>query len=447
MTSVAAAGLRARPLGVALVLGTGAAAVVALEWLRGGSPPGAPGAWLVAESCLLGLALLAAWSRQDDLRLGPLLVVTAGFQLALLLVHLHLGIDGDADVREVYRREGNELLDGHFPASSYPPGAVALFGLDVWLGGGSARASHGALMVPFQLVVVAAVWSLRTRTSAWLAALVALWPANVFFWEYRFDLVPAACLAVGLALAHRERWAGAAAALAVGTWVKWIPAVAAAGLVVAAAGRRRGSAGAARFALVFVLTLTALTIPFLLWDAGNVLDVYTAQGGRGLTSESLWYLPLRAVGQAEVNASGFIWDEAVRPGWADDAAVVLQVAAVLAALVACRRARTAAGALAAAALCPAVFLLTNRVFSPQFAVVLLACWAVAGALVCRTRREQLALGATAAAATAAQALVFPARVSFWPLASAAWFALALALTAALFAAALRPPEEDRGPSR
>ena len=61
-------------------------------------------------------------------------------------------------------------------------------------------------MIPFQLVTVAAVWAFRTRTTPWLAALVALWPLNAFFWEFRFDPVPAAFLAVGLLLATRERW-------------------------------------------------------------------------------------------------------------------------------------------------------------------------------------------------------------------------------------------------
>ena len=42
---------------------------------------------------------------------------------------------------------------------------------------------------------VAAIWALRTRTTPWLAALVALWPMNAFFWEFRFDLVPTALLA------------------------------------------------------------------------------------------------------------------------------------------------------------------------------------------------------------------------------------------------------------
>ena len=385
----------------------------------------------------MALALLAAWRRQDDLRLAPLLVVVAGFQLALLLVHLHLGIQGDVDPREVYRHDGNDLLDGRYPESPYPSGAVLLFALDALLGGGPTRAAHGFVMVPFQVVLVAAVWSLRTSTSAWLAAFVGLWPALIFFWEYRFDLVPAALLAFGLVCAYRERWRAAAVVLAVGTWVKWMPAAAATGLFAGLVGKDGRSRQASTFAVTFGLAFVALTLPFLVWDADAVVSTYTDQGGRGVTAESLPYLPLRALGLARVNDSGFFWDPADRPGWADGAALAFQALAVTATLVVCVLARTREALVAVAALVPAVFLLTNRVFSPQFAVVIVAGWAVAGALLCRTRRDQLLLGATVAAATGAQALVFPARVEIWPLASTVWFALALGITAALLVLAAR----------
>ena len=84
----------------------------------------------------MGAALLAAWRRQHDLSLVPLLVVVAGFQVALLLVHLHVGIEGDADPRDVYRNDGNDVLDGRYPESPYPSGAVVLFAFEALLGGG-----------------------------------------------------------------------------------------------------------------------------------------------------------------------------------------------------------------------------------------------------------------------------------------------------------------------
>jgi hypothetical protein len=419
------------------MIAAGAAGVVGLEVLRGGDTTGASAGWLLAETIVATAALLLAWTAQSDVRLIPLLVVIGGFQLALVALHLHLGISGDVDVREVYRSQGNSLLDGTYPRSDYPPGAVVLFAADALLGGGPTRAAHAFLMIPFILIAVAAIWSLRTGTSAWLAALFGLLPGELYFWEYRFDLVPAACLAVGLAVALRRAWPAAAAALAVGAWVKWLPALAAGGLWLWLARLPSRRAKAAVFAAVFAGALLVLHLPFLVWDAGNVLAAYTGQGGRGITAESLPYLPLRATGLAHLAKSGYFWDESVHPGWADVLAVCVQVALVAAAAVAAARCRSREGAVAAAALVPAVFALTNRVFSPQFTVLIVVAWLVAGALLCRTRGEQLALGAVVMVAGTANALVYPARIESWLLASAAFFAVSLALTAALLVAAAR----------
>ena len=46
-------------------------------------------------------------------------------------------------------------------------------------------------MIPFHVACVAAVLATRTRLSVWLAAFVGLWPLNAYYWEFKFDLVPA----------------------------------------------------------------------------------------------------------------------------------------------------------------------------------------------------------------------------------------------------------------
>jgi hypothetical protein len=89
-------------------------------------------------------------------------------------------------------------------------------------------------------------------------------------------------------------------------------------------------------------------------------------------------------------------------------------------------------AIALAALTPAAFLLTNRVFSPQYLVVILVAWAIAAALVLETRREQLLLGLLAMGATTANAFVYPYTLfehNLWRASSAALFAVGLATTA------------------
>jgi hypothetical protein len=44
---------------------------------------------------------------------------------------------------------------------------------------------------------------------------------------------------------------------------------------------------------------------------------------------------------------------------------------------------------AVAAVAPVLFMLTNRIFRPQYLVLILVAWAIAGALVLESRREQL----------------------------------------------------------
>lgn len=392
--------------------------------------------WLIAEALAAAAALLLVWRTQERLRLLPLLVIGGGLQAALVGVHLAQEIPIDYDVI-VFRTQGQALLDGHYPRSEYPTGAVSLFAFETWIGGGSARTANAWLMIPFQLATVGAIWSLRTRWSAWLAALVALWPLDAYAWEFKFDLVPAALLAVGLALAYRERFGLAGVALGIGAAVKWTPALATLALVVWLVSSKR-SREAVRHAAGFLAAFVVLTLPYLVWDPRHVLDAYSIQGGRTITGESFWYLPLHWLGQAQLGDD--FTQAASVPGWADPTATVLQLAIVAGVLVLAVRVRGAlACGVAVAALTPVAFLLTNRIFSPQFLVPLLACWVIATALVARSAREQLWLGAAAAASSISNAFVFPYVLPggsrTWETCSTLLFLVGLVLTCWLLAAA------------
>jgi hypothetical protein len=93
---------------------------------------------------------------------------------------------------------------------------------------------------------------------------------------------------------------------------------------------------------------------------------------------------------------------------------------------------------------PFAFLLTNRIFSPQYLVPILAAWAIAGAVLLESPRRQLALGIAAMAATTANAFVYPytlQQVALWKGASAVLFAVGLATTAWLVRRSLDAPAE------
>lgn len=395
-------------------------------------------AWIVLAAAVAAVAFLVAWRAQEQLRLVPLLGLTLAFNVAWIGVDLALGATS-VDSAVLYRIWGNSLLHGHYPDAQYPPAAVLLFAFDALLGGGPTRTAHAFVMVPFQLITVAAVWALRTRQSAWLAALVALWPLNAFSWEFRFDLVPTALLALGLLLALRERWALAGALLGLGAAAKWTPALACALLLVwLVAGRRWRPA--LRHLLAFVAVFVALHLPFLIWSPHHTLYAYRYFHSQGVTGESLWYLLLAPIGRATVSLQQF-WLPAHVPHWVNPLTTVTQVVVLIALSVVAWRVRASARAgIAVAAMAPVFFLLLNRVFSPQYLVLMLAVWAIAGALLLQGRREQLALGLGVMAATTANALVYPYVLhegNLWRLASAGMFAVALALSVWIVLRALR----------
>jgi hypothetical protein len=389
-----------------LVLALGAAAVGIAEY--GYRTRGAPygldpdPVWLLFEAAAALAALLYAWRAQSRLRLPLVLLLALMFHVGWLLLHWHLGVPEDGDPK-LYRLQGDSLLDGQYPRSEYPPGAVLMFAAEsLFSHPGSV---HKILMIPLHVTTVWAIWSLRTRYSAWLATVVALWPLNTFFWEFRFDLAPAALLVTGLLLAYRERWAWSGFALGLGTVVKWTPAlsfVALAAWCLARSQRRP----AARLAVGFFGGVLLIYVPFLAWTPTELWAAYSQQSVRSITGESLWYLPLRLFDVAGP-VREFAADPAGVPHWADLLAGAAQVLIVLAVIAVAVLARQRSAAVAAAAIAPALFLAVNRIFSPQFLVLMLAAWAIAAALLARNKREQLVLGLAMMVATFANAFVYP----------------------------------------
>jgi hypothetical protein len=433
--------LRLEPGGAALA--AGAAAVIAAEWLRG-APTAATGRWFLLEAVAAAAALAVAWRRRHHLQGAQILVLGVLFMLALAVVRHHVGSHGDTDVNDNYRLSGNALRHGNYPAAEYPTGSVLLFALETAVGSGRARTPNAFLMVGFQLIVLAALLAVRSPVGFWLVAVVAFWPANAYFWENRFDLAPTAFLVAGLVVAHRGRFAQAGALLGVGAALKWSPALAALFMFASLLASRETRAAIAH-ATGFVVAFGVLTVPFLVWNPHNVLHAYSAQGGRSLTAEAFLYPPLRLLGVAHVNrSSGYIWDTAAAPGWASDLALAIQIAMLAVTLFLALRCRDRTAAIVLAAAAPCFFLLTNRVFSPQYAITLLACWMLAALLLFADRRMLFA-GSLALVATAANALVYPARVQQWVPFSTLFFCAGLALTSWLVIAAVRRPKHEGPP--
>jgi hypothetical protein len=406
------------------------AAVLVLEGLRGSNTLYFSAAWPVLQALVAAVGLAAVWRGRDRLRLPRVLLLALGFQLGWLAVHLSLGVRPDWDTVYVYPVYGGDLLAGHFPRAEYPPGALLLFAFEAAFTDGTTHIPNALIMVLFQLVTVACVWLLRTRWSRWLGTVIALWPADAFFRELKFDAAPTALLAAGLLLVLRRRMGWAGVVFGLGAGLKWTPALPALGLAVwlLIAGRR---VELRRLLIGFAAAFLALNLPFLAWEPANVIAAYTTQAGRHVTGESLPYLPLRALGLASSEGGERISAAADVPGWADEAAVIVQAVVTLLLLALVARARNLREAVALAALVPVGFLLVNRIFSPQWLLLVLACWAIAIALLARSEREAQGLAFLALAAGLANTLVYPTLPEWWEVASATFFALALTTTAAI----------------
>ena len=392
-------------------LGAGAVAVLALEAFRGSGTLDTAAVWPVAQALVSGATLAVAWLGRDRLRLVPVLGLGLGFHLAWIALHLALGVEGDHDPVNVYPQQGTTLLHGEYPDSEYPPGAVGLFAVETWLGGGAARTANAFLMVPFQLLCVAAIWAFRTRWTPWLAAVVALWPLNAFYWEFRFDLAPTAALVAGLLLARRAHWYEAGFVLGLGAVVKWTPALAVIPLVLwLLRSQRFRSAGI--HVVGFAIPLLMVYLPLLLWRPDEVLHAYTHQNARTVTAESFVFLPLQLFRDAEPGY--WYFGTADVPPDANREAIIFQLVAVACVIFVAIVARTRSAAVALAGLTPAVFLLTNRIFSPQFYVLVLTAIVVAAALVVRHRAELLAVLGACAVATTANTILFQSLLGAQP---------------------------------
>ena len=418
-----------------VILLAAVAVAVALEAARGSGTLGTSETWPLLQAVVGGGALVVAWRRQERLRLAPLLALALVLELGFVVVHLALGVQSDFDSATVYPREGEALLHGHYPDTEYPPGAVLLFAFESLVSGGGVRVANAFTMIPFELAAVAAVFLLRTRRSAWFAAVLAVWPLDAFYWEFKYDAAPTAALVVGLVLAYRSRWTWAGVVLGIGAALKWTPGLAAVGLALWLLSRRRAR-DAVRHVAAAAGAFLLVNVPFLATSPGLVVHSYHVQAARGITGESFAYLVLRLVGRAEIPLNSAFYGPVITPSWAATAAGTLQVVVVLAVLALVLRCGTRAAAVAVAALAPVAFLLTTRTFSPQYLVTILAAWCVAGALLAATRTRQLLLALPMLGATLANLLVYPVVTpTYWWVCSWAVFLLGAAATAALVAGA------------
>ena len=214
-------------------------------------------------------------ARQEQLRLLPLLGLASGFQSRSSEPH-RSGRPGRLRHLDLHE-PGAVASRWRLPALGVSDGRGLILRAGDLAGRRVARTPNALLMIPCQLAAVAAIWSLRTRWSAWLAALVAALAAE----RYSGSSSSTSC--------RLRCWPSAS------PWRTGSGSGSRASRSASArrsSGRRRSprsrcSCGCSRrtvpreslrHAAGFVVAFGALTIPYLAWDADDVWAAYVDPG-------------------------------------------------------------------------------------------------------------------------------------------------------------------------
>jgi hypothetical protein len=224
------------------------------------------------------------------------------------LARLLLPTDHGGDM-EAYERYGDALIDGRVPYRDvdieYPPLAVLLFTLarGLSLAAGSFAFWFQAMLLVCALLLLAATRSALATIGASLGrsmlvlggvALAPLLAGRII--EERYDLLPAALVAVSMAaqLAGRERQSGVALGLA--TAAKLYPAVLLP-LYLLLVAKRSGRRAAARFGVAWAAPVVVVWAPFLALADSDALLPIRWQIERPLQLESVGAALLQAAHQ------------------------------------------------------------------------------------------------------------------------------------------------------
>jgi putative flippase GtrA len=287
-----------------------------------------------------------------------LLALALAWQLVTIR---HGGRSSLSDLPRVFLHRG--LAPHHLPylerVLEYPVGA----GILLYLAALVAPSATGVLVVTalgasVAAVVVTVLLQRRNGARAWRWALAS--PLLLFAFQ-NWDTFAIAALVGGLVAYERRRPATAGVLLGVGTAIKLFPAVVVPVLVAAALvrGDRRG---ARRLVVGFVATVLAVNLPVAVVAGHGWWWTMQFQGARAATWGTVWMYAYRTLG---LPTHG--------PAAAHMADVVSMVALALglAALVAVT-VRRRLDPVAASGAAVAVFLLTNKVYSPTYDLWLVA---------------------------------------------------------------------------
>jgi hypothetical protein len=385
-------------------------------------------------------------------------LAVALFAVAWALLHVGFYTHKQVIDTPIYQRYGNAIARGKVPyrdfAVEYPPGALPVFALPGFAEPGEAQHVSSGFRQTFEtlmwicgaVALLAMVLILRaTRAppgrmggALAFAALAPLALGSVVL--SRFDLWPAAVVALSLAALVTGRWRLGSALLGLAVAIKLYAAVLVPLAVVYA--WRRGGRRAGLVSLGLAAGVAAIVfLPFVIVAPDGIWDSLSGQLSRPLQIESVGSAVLLAAhhafgaGLTVVTSHGSQNLSGTGPDALAVGVTVLQVAFLLWVWIAFARGRL--GLLAAAAAALAGFVAFGKVLSPQFLI-----WLIAIVPLVPGRRGLYGMGLLGAALVLTQ-LWFPFR--YWDLANdldpaASWLVVVRDLVLVALAVVLALPQ-------
>jgi hypothetical protein len=384
------------------------------------------------------------------MRRGASTTLLAAVLVGAVWALLHVGWYAHHQITDygVYRHYGDGITHTHavpyrdFPME-YPPAALPVFVLPALLEHYDYDHVFQGLMALCDLAAVIAVGVVAGRRAAVLTAVAPLALGSVVI--SRYDLWPAALVAVGIATVLRGRSTTSALLLGTAFAAKLWPAVLAP-LVVVWLARTRGPRAAAQWAAAAVATAAVWFLPFVALSPGGVGHTFHSQLARPLQLESLGGAVLIAahkIGGTTLHLTDSFGSQNLTGPGTHAAAVATTVAGALALatiwVLFARGSATDERFVAHTAGAVAALIAFGKVFSPQFLI-----WLIPLVPLVRGRRALVAEPLFATALVLTQ-LWFPSQ--YWRLALGfaspySWILLARDLVMVALVAALVWPRSQ-----
>ena len=281
------------------------------------------------------------------------------FYLCLRILTNQTIIDNDA---QLFKDYGSSFLHGYYPAMEYPPGALLYFSLFSYI-------PMPILNLVFEIITIITLYKLNKIGSY----IYALNPFLLPIWYGKYESLPVALTVLAIFFIIRKKFFLVGLFIGLGFATKWLPAVLLPGIFLWLLLQKKWR-GLFSLSLSFTAIAILFNLPFYLWNKYAFIHTYLFQQQRTMMAESIYYLfqPVLQINQApwtDINSSIF-------PKKITMLMQIIAVSLPLSILFLCKKTMKQCNNLTMVVFPMCLFILFNRVFSPQFVVFLLISYLI-----------------------------------------------------------------------